>query len=354
MKILIACGGTGGHIFPGIALAEEFSILCPDAEIVFVGTTRGLEQRIFSGSKWRLELIEAVSFADKSGFEKITSLFPFLVSFLRTRSLILKENPDLILGVGGYASAPVLIAGRLSGKNCYAIEPNAIPGLSNRLATYFVKEVFVAFDGMEKYFGRKAIKTGVPIRRSIKSRADHFKDLSKKTVLIFGGSQGAKAINENVLKALNHLGDLKETVTWIHQIGSFANLAEVEAEYARLGFQAEVYPFINDMATVYDKADFCISRSGANSVAELLFLQKPCLLIPYPNSASNHQEANAKQMADLGIAKMLQEKELTPEKLASMLREILTTPTSLSKMKTAFGPQKREFAAEVIAKRMLA
>lgn len=353
MKILIACGGTGGHIFPGIALAEEFLLLRRDAEIVFVGTPRGLEERIFSGSKWRLELIKAVSFADKRGWNKILSLPGFFVSVWKCGRLLRKEKPDLVFGVGGYAAAPVLIAARFLGVPSYAIEPNAVPGLSNRLARFFVREIFVAFDGMEKFFGRKVVKTGVPIRRSIKSRSDHFKDTSRRTLLVFGGSQGAKAINEAVIGALPLLADLKDRISWMHQVGRDADLAAVQAEYARFGFDAEVTPFIDEMATAYDKADFCVARSGANSVAELLFLKKPSLLIPYPLAAADHQTANARRMVDLGVARMIPESELDPEKLATLLRELLLSPDGLSRMQSSFGPGQPDFAAAIIAKRIL-
>lgn len=352
MKIVIACGGTGGHIFPGIALAEEFLLLRSDAEIVFVGSPRGLEEGIFSGSKWRLELVEAVSFADKRGWNKVLSLPRFFASVWKCGRLLRREKPDLVFGIGGYASAPVLIAARFLGVSSYAIEPNAVPGLSNRLARFFVREVFVAFDGMEKFFGRKGVKTGVPIRRLIRSRADYFKDTSRRTVLVFGGSQGARKINETILSALPRLADLKDRISWIHQVGRDADCGMAQAEYARFGFEAEVHPFIADMATAYDKADFCVARSGANSVAELLFLKKPSLLIPYPLAAADHQTANARRMVELGIARMIPESELDSEKLAALLREILFSPDGLSRMRSSFGPTNPDFAAALIAKRV--
>lgn len=353
MKIVIACGGTGGHIFPGIALAEEFLLLRPDAEIVFVGTSRGLEEGILAGSKWRLELVKAVSFADKRGWNKVLSLPGFFASVCDCGRLLRKEKPDLVFGVGGYASAPILIASRFLGVPCYAIEPNAVPGLSNRLGRFFVREVFVAFDRMEKFFGRKAVKTGVPIRRLIRLRADHFKDTSRKTVLVFGGSQGAKAINDAVIKALPHLADLKDRVSWIHQVGRDADIPEIEIAYASNGFAAEIHPFITDMATAYDKADFCVARSGANSVAELLFLKKPSLLIPYPYAAADHQTANARKMVELGVARMIPESELDSEKLATLLRAILFSPDGLPQMRSSFGAENPDFAAAIIAKRVL-
>lgn len=330
MKILLACGGTGGHVFPGVALAENFEKKVRGVEIVFIGTPRGIEKDVIGKTKWRLEMIETPTFADKNGFRKLSAVFKLFGAFRQSRLLLKKERPSLVVGVGGYVAAPLLIMASLMCIPTLTLEPNAIPGLSNRLLKYFTTRVVTSYPEAQKYFGKKGLLLGVPVRGEIlrESRVPS----PKKVIFIFGGSRGAKAINEGITKALPYLKDLKNGIHFVHQVGPQSNPEIFSAAYQQQGMSAEVYPFIEKMGIFYAKADLVIARAGANTVAELVAVGIPGLLIPYPHAQGNHQEANARYLEKSGGALVLLESEMSGERLARMIRELLTTPETLKTM----------------------
>ena len=330
MKVLIACGGTGGHLFPGMALAEAFEEKVPGVEIVFVGTARGLEKNVLSKTKWRLEMMQVASLADKKGFKKITASAGLLRSFTQSFSLLKKERPDLVVGTGGYASGPVVMTAALMKKPTLVLETNAIPGLTNLCLKHFVDAVVTAYPGMEKYFGNKKTKCfGIPVRKNILHSAKRVTSREPRvTIFIFGGSQGSKRINEAVAAALPYLREMKDAIHFIHQIGRAASKTEYEKYYRDNGFSAEVYPFIEQMAPFYAKTDFAICRSGAGSLAELAAMKIPAILIPYSHAARGHQEANARSLEKGGGAKVLLDQEVNGETLAGKYSPVRKSFTS--------------------------
>lgn len=351
MKILFACGGTGGHIFPGVALAEAIQKLAPKAEIIFIGTRRGLEEKILAKTPWKLLTMDIPSFANRPWLGKLGYGFELLAPCWRGMKIMRAEQPDLVIGVGGYVQVPLFLAAALRKIPLLTIEPNSLPGLANRWLKCLVKEVFIAYPDVKKYFGKKAKLLGVPIRERM-LRAQSLPQ-PKRTVLVFGGSLGAKVINELLLAGLPLLREWKDQIHFIHQIGVRADRLAIERQYQQSGFSAEVIPFIEDMGAVYAKADLVIARAGASTVAELLALAKPALLIPYPHAQGNHQEANARYLEQLGGAKCFPEKDLTEDVLAKAIHGLLDAPDQLRKMSQALGKLNRAEAADRIAQECL-
>ncbi|MDP2599738.1 MAG: undecaprenyldiphospho-muramoylpentapeptide beta-N-acetylglucosaminyltransferase [Deltaproteobacteria bacterium] len=335
MKILMACGGTGGHLFPGMAVAESFGEKVPAAEIVFVGTDRGLEKQVLAKTDWRLEMMRVPSLADKKGLKKIGAVFGVCRSLAQAHRLLKKEKPDLVIGTGGYAAGPVMMLASMRGIPTVAVEPNFVAGLTNRLLKPFVDRVVVANPALEKLFGKKTVVLGVPVRKSILKSYDSttVRRYDRTTVFIFGGSQGAKTINDGMLSALPHLQDLKDKIHFIHQVGGQARVEDFEKAYREAGFSAEVYPFIENMGAFYEKASFVISRAGANTLAELVALKIPALLIPYPFSAAGHQEANAKMIERAGGAVVLNDRHASGEGLSGAVRKMVESPDRLNEMR---------------------
>src|SRR3989338_3290927 len=354
MKMLLACGGTGGHLFPGIALAETFEERVPGVEIVFVGTPRGLEKDVLPKTHWRLEMIASQSLADKKGIKKIEAGFGLFKTLKASCHLIKKEKPDLVIGIGGYAAGPILMMASLLRKPTLTVEPNAIPGMTTRLLKPFVDRVVVAYPQLEEKFGaKKARFFGVPVRKSIIKGAKMATFMGKKVVFIFGGSQGAKTINEGILEALPFLKALNDRIYFIHQIGKQTPVHLVEKAYLENGFQAEVYPFVEKMGPIYGRADLVIARAGANTLAELVALAKPSLLIPYPHAAGGHQEWNARSLEKEGGTKVLLDSEATGEKLAMEIRALLESPGMLKRMERSLEKLGGNQAADKIVEECL-
>lgn len=354
MKVLLACGGTGGDIFPAVAVAQALTEKKKEIEIVFVGTNKGMERAILNKTPWRMETIEKVTFADKKGLKKVNALLPFLKVLVSSFRLLKREKPNVVAGVGGYVAAPVLMMAFSLGIPALTIEPNAIPGLANRVLKYFVGEIIVAYPETERFFGKKASRLGVPVRKDLISGALMTPASDRKIVFIFGGSLGAKKINEGILEALPHLKDWRAKIHFIHQIGSTRDAKSVQETYQRYGFSAEIYPFIEKMGPFYGQADFVISRAGGNTIAELVALQKPSLLVPYPYAREKHQEVHARFLEKIGGAKVLLNEDLTGERLAKTIHEFLSQPELLAKMSKSLKALGSQDAAEKVAQRCLA
>jgi UDP-N-acetylglucosamine--N-acetylmuramyl-(pentapeptide) pyrophosphoryl-undecaprenol N-acetylglucosamine transferase len=331
--MLIAGGGTGGHLFPGIALAEEVTTRHPKNEVIFVGTRRGLEARVVPDCGYKLEVISARGLKGMGPIRLLRALLVLPLSFAESWRILRKYRPDVVVGVGGYASGPVVLAAWLQRVPTAVQEQNALPGLTNRILGHFVKIVFIAFAESRRYFPAGKIQLiGNPIRRMLldnylRSRRAH----DKFTVLVFGGSQGAQGINDRVVEALDDLGELKSELHFIHQTGT-KDLDRIRGEYARRGFSAEVVDFIVDMSTAYARAELVICRAGAATLAELTVCKKASILIPFPAAADNHQEVNAQAMVAGGAALMFRESELTGRRLAEQIRRLKADPNALSKM----------------------
>lgn len=350
MRVLIAGGGTGGHLFPGIALAEEVTTRHPQNDVVFVGTRRGLEARVVPAAGFKLETITSRGLKGMSPVNLLLGVLALPLSFLESLYLLFKYKPDVVVGVGGYSSGPVVMAAWMLGIPTAVQEQNALPGATNKLLGKFVKAVFLAFDEARRFFPEKKIHViGNPIRRKLldnylRSSIAH----DKFTILVFGGSLGAKGLNSRVLDALKHLEDLKPELKFIHQTGK-ADLDTVRAGYAEKNYDAEVVEFIDDMSGAYAKSELVICRAGATTLAELTVCKKAAILVPFPFATDDHQAVNAGALVNAGAAVMFREAELDGAKLAAEIRALKADGERRKKMEKAAGMLGRPEAAREIA-----
>jgi UDP-N-acetylglucosamine--N-acetylmuramyl-(pentapeptide) pyrophosphoryl-undecaprenol N-acetylglucosamine transferase len=323
-SVIIAGGGTGGHIYPGIAIAQEFKRRNPNCEIVFIGTARGLETKIVPREGFKLELIEVAALKGVSSGRRIKSLLLLPKSIFVVRSLIQKYKPDVVIGVGGYASGPMLLIASLLGVPTMVAEQNALPGFTNRVLARFVKAAAVSFAEAQSFFRGKAEITGNPVRAEFFSVPPRTPG-NVTNILITGGSQGARAINEAMMTALPALAENKDELAIVHQTGEL-DFEKVKAAYATSPLQAEVKPFIEKMVEEFTKADFVISRAGATTVAELAAAGRPAIMIPLPWAADDHQRKNAEAVERAGAGRMILQSELSGERLASELLVLAKDP----------------------------
>lgn len=333
MRLLIAGGGTGGHLFPGVAIAEELRAREPDAAITFVGTARGIEARVLPELGWPLALIEVSGLKTVGILGAIRGLFRLPKALWQARKVVKAFAPDAVIGVGGYASGPVVLMARLRGIPTAICEQNSIPGLTNKILGRVVRAVFLSFQESARFFRPKKIQlTGNPVRRDLvqKLLAAPPPAGERVHVLVSGGSLGAVAVNELASQALIELA--KTTPLAItHQTGE-KDLAATAKRYADAGVTADCRAFIKDMATTYLAADLVIGRAGATTVAELAIAGKPAIFIPYPFAADNHQEINAREMATAGAALMFRQSELTAEKLRTALAPLVADAEKRAEM----------------------
>ena len=333
MRLLIAGGGTGGHLFPGVALAEELRAREPDAAIKFVGTRRGIEARVLPDLGWDLEFIEVSGLKTVGTLGAVKGMFRLPRALWQARRIVKAFKPDAVIGVGGYASGPVVLAAKLRGVPTAICEQNSIPGLTNKVLGKLVRSVFLSFDESKRFFNaKKIVMSGNPVRRDLvqKLLGSAPEQRTGISVLVVGGSQGAVAVNELAANALARLA--KETPLAItHQTGE-KDLEPTSARYRDAGVTADCRAFIKDMAAAYQHADLIIGRAGATTVAELAIAGKPAIFIPYPFAADNHQELNAKEMADKGAALMFRQAELTADKLVDALRPLIVDSSRRSQM----------------------
>lgn len=348
MKLLLAGGGTGGHLFPAIALAEQLKIEEPQSEVLFVGTERGLEARMLPELGWTLKTIEMSGWAGRGGLDRLKVLGMLLKSFSQSRAILQQFKPDVVVGVGGYASVPALLAAKTLGVPYLVHEQNAWPGLANRLLGRWAKRVCLSFDEADRAFHRSAtVLTGNPVRAGMERCPNLPED--KLCLLVFGGSQGARAINRAVVAALPHLDEWRDNLTIIHQAGH-ADYEATQRGYDDNGWtNAEVQPFITDMVSAYAKASLVVCRAGATTLAELAVCGRPAILVPYPHAAAGHQAANAQALASKGAAVMIEEPDLTAERLAKLISGLLHDRASLTSMAaTAKSLARREAAARLL------
>jgi UDP-N-acetylglucosamine--N-acetylmuramyl-(pentapeptide) pyrophosphoryl-undecaprenol N-acetylglucosamine transferase len=347
VRVLIAGGGTGGHLFPGVAVAEAFRTRNSTVEILFVGTGNRMEVSTLSKKGFDHVSITAEGLKGRGLWRQMRSLLKIPVAVWQALRIIRRFVPDIIIGLGGYASGPVALAARSAGKRVVIHEQNILPGLTNRIAAHLADRVCLSFpDDYQRFKPSKTIVTGNPVRRELlaargeKEGADSFK------VLIVGGSQGAHAINGAVIKALDHLKGLARMV-FVHQTGA-KDAAWVKEAYSSRGIRAEVEPFFVDMATAYADANLVVCRAGATTVSELMVLGKPAVFIPFPFAANNHQELNARYVADAGGAEVLLERDLSGSALAGRLDDYMANPNMLKAMEKRVRTLARPDAADAI------
>jgi UDP-N-acetylglucosamine--N-acetylmuramyl-(pentapeptide) pyrophosphoryl-undecaprenol N-acetylglucosamine transferase len=350
MRLLVAGGGTGGHVFPGIALAEEVVTRHPANDVVFVGTSRGLEASVVPQAGFPIELVDVKGLKGKGLAQTLRNLLLLPFAFVQSLRILRKWRPDVVVGVGGYASGPVVLVAWLLRIPTAVQEQNAIAGFTNRILGRVAKAAFTAFPEAAEHFPRRKVyQLGNPIRRTL---MENFMRPEVKhptpRVLVFGGSQGAHALNMRVIEALPHLADLRETIRITHQTGA-KDRDYVEKGYRACGFVPDVREFIHDMSAAYAETDLVVCRAGATTLAELTVCKKPSILVPFPAAADNHQVQNAKSLVDAGAATMIEERDLTGELLASEIRAILSSPERRDRMARAAGRLGSPQAAKEIA-----
>jgi len=345
MRAVLAGGGTGGHVIPALAIAQELRDLY-SAEVMFVGTRRGIENRLVPAAGFELRLVEVGALKNVSVARRIETLTALPAAIFRSWKILSNFRPDVVIGVGGYASGPAMLAAALSGVPTLVFEPNVVPGFANRVMAPIVSAAGVHFQETRRHFQRCQV-TGVPVRRA-------FFSLPPKppggppTLLVFGGSQGAHAINEAVTNSLAALIERVPGIHLIHQTGE-RDYNDAQAAYRRSGVGAEVFPFIEDMPKMFARADLLMCRSGASTVAEVTAAGKPAIFIPFPHAADDHQLRNAEALARAGAAVLIAEKDLTSEGLVRVVRELLCDPARLARMSAASRKLAHPDAAREIA-----
>jgi len=333
VKILIAGGGTGGHLFPGVAIAEEFRRRDRTNNVLFIGTKRGLEARVLPQLGFDLETLEVEGIKGRGITRSMAALAKIPPSLIQSSRIIRGYGPNVVIGVGGYASGPAVLAARFMGVPTAIAEQNAIPGETNKILGRFAARIFVSFPETAHWFRKDRVRvTGNPIRAAIAGA--HQRDRKPGEpfgLLIFGGSQGAHRINLAVLEALPHLGDLKGKIRITHQTGK-DDLEMVKKGYSDQAMEADVLPFITDMASAYGKADLLVCRAGATSIAEITASGKAALFIPFPFAVNDHQTKNAELLVNRGAAEMIPERDLTGENLSGIIRRLAKEPGRIEEM----------------------
>jgi UDP-N-acetylglucosamine--N-acetylmuramyl-(pentapeptide) pyrophosphoryl-undecaprenol N-acetylglucosamine transferase len=348
MQVVIAGGGTGGHVFPALAVGGEF--VKRGANLLFVGTKKGLESELVPKRGWDIEYLSASKWKGQSKLKRLLTVFQMPFAILRAFGILSRFKADVVIGVGGYVSVPTLLAAILKRSPTLIMEQNSIPGLANRVLGRFVKKICVTYPASKLYFkDEKTLITGNPTREEIREVGNSLPSFQGKFVLMcFGGSQGARSINEALLSSLRLLRDRRDVIKIIHQVGINMDIDVVRGVYEKEGFNAEVYRFIDDIADCYSRSHMAICRAGATSVAELMVVARPAVLVPYPYAANNHQEMNAKYVADNGGAVMLLDKDLNGEEIAKLIVGFMNQTQKLVSMNEAMKNMARPDAAEKI------
>jgi len=345
MRLLLAGGGTGGHLFPAVAIAQHLLANDAGSEVLFVGTEQGIEADVLPRLQLPLKTIDIAGFVGKPWGAKL-ALLPKLFKSLRQSLAILDQfRPNVVLGVGGYASGPVLVAATQRGVPIVIHEQNAHPGLTNRLVGRWASSCCLSFPETERYFPSGSThQTGNPVREEIRKCPPL--PSGKPQLLVFGGSRGAHAINEAVLAALPHLSGLKGSMQIVHQTGR-ADEQLVREGYRDAGWEdVVVTPFIDDMATAYATSHLVVCRAGATTIAELTVCGRAALLIPFPHAAGDHQTANAVALAEKGAALHLDQSHLSGERLAELLAGLCNDRRRLEEMAGSARTFGRPDAAE--------
>lgn len=317
----------------GVAMAREFLKRDPRCQIWFVGTGRELESEILAREGFRHERIDVVGLKGV-GFKKFfVSVARLPKSLFQSFALLREMKPNLVIGLGGYASGPFVLAAALRTVPTLIVEPNAVPGVANRMLAFFVDQIAVAFAETKRYFRGKGVETGIPIRASFLAipRKERGPDFS---LLIYGGSQGSHAINQAVCDALPLLKDYADRLRVVHQTGE-ADQASVAGAYRAAGIAGDVRSFITDMAAEFQKADLIISRSGASTIAELTAAGKASVLIPFPAAADNHQQKNAEILAHARAAIVIEQRRLSGALLAKQITQLMDHPDKITEMENA-------------------
>jgi UDP-N-acetylglucosamine--N-acetylmuramyl-(pentapeptide) pyrophosphoryl-undecaprenol N-acetylglucosamine transferase len=347
MKVIIAGGGTGGHLFPAVAVGEAMIRERPGTDVLFVGTTAGLEARWMPRSGLRYELFEVHGLRGHNLVERVRAIGEFVAALRRARGLLRSFGADLVVGAGGYASAPMAMAALMACTPLVLMEENTRPGLSNRMLWRFARKVCVGFDEAVPFFNSpKVVISGNPVRFNIEPSPLRLHEPLQ--ILVLGGSTGAHRLNEGVVNALRNLRETVIKFTLVHQTGE-ADVGLVKGGYAALGCRAHVVPFIDDMAAALARADLVVARSGAMTVSEVALAGRPAVFVPYPFHRDRQQELNAQVLKGRGAAVIVADDERLGENLAAALRELIADPARLARMGAEARTAAKPDAARIIA-----
>lgn len=351
--LLLAGGGTGGHVFPMVAVGEAVERLQPGAEVVYVGTAKGLEARILPGLGARLELMDVAPLRGQSVLASVRAVGRAAGAVHEASRLLDRVRPDVVLSAGGYAAGPVSLAARLRGIPVAVLEPNSILGLANRLLAPFAARAYLSFPEVERYFRPSVIlRAGVPLRRAF-ARCELPAPTGKTRLLVLGGSQGAQAINEAMPEAIAALAASGIAVDCLHQTGA-GNDEAVRKRYAELGLaHVRVSPFVDRMFESIAEAELIVGRAGASTLAEICAVGRASILLPYPFAAGDHQRQNAESLARAGAAIAIPQSE-APARLAQELGALVRDRVLLTEMARRAAERGRPDSADVIAEDLLA
>ncbi len=349
--VVIAGGGTGGHLYPGIAVAHALRKRDPRTAVSFVGTARGIEARVVPQEGFELDLIRSAGLKGKSAGAVARGVGLLPLSALDAWHVLSRRRPDLVIGVGGYSSGPVVALAAVRGIPTLLLEQNATPGLTNRWLARLVDAAGVTYESSLRFFHGHGFVSGNPVREAFLAIGPAPAAIGgERRVLVFGGSQGAHAINQAMVAAAAHIRDVPGTCLIVHQTGS-RDLEAVTAGYAAAGIEADVRAFISDMPHQMAAADLIVCRAGATTLAEITAAGRAAILVPYPHATDDHQRANARTIEAAGAAVVLEEADLTGERLAAEIRALLTDDERRQAMATRARGLARPDAADVIAAR---
>jgi UDP-N-acetylglucosamine--N-acetylmuramyl-(pentapeptide) pyrophosphoryl-undecaprenol N-acetylglucosamine transferase len=357
LRVVVAGGGTGGHLFPGVAVARELLRRQPEATVTFAGTARGIETRVIPREGFQLDLLRSTGLRGRSPASLARALLLLPMGGMDAWRILSRRSPDVVIGVGGYSSGPVVLAAAMRRIPTLLLEQNAIPGLTNRLLARIVDAAAVTFEETVSFFGRRGFVTGNPVRADFLDGASQLEPASAARVgapgiLIFGGSQGSHAINMAMVAAAARLAAYPGRLAITHQTGE-RDLELVRDEYRRAGLTARVEPFLFAMDREVKAADLVVSRAGATTIAELTAAGKPALLIPLPTAADDHQRKNADVLVRAGAAEVIDERALTGDRLASRIIALADDAPRRTAMARAARTLAKPDAARVIVDKVL-
>ena len=355
MRVVIAGGGTGGHLYPGIAVARELQRRVPDAGVSFAGTARGIESRVVPREGFTLDLLRSAGLKGKSLRARLRGASLVPLGLADAWRILSARRPDVVVGVGGYSSGPVVMAAALRGIPTMVLEQNAVPGLTNRVLSRVVRAAAVTYDETLAFFRGRGFVAGNPVRAEFFQAAEtraHGDASVPPRVLILGGSQGAHAINVAMVAAAAELARQQPQFRLVHQTGE-RDLAFVRQGYEAAGLAARVEAFLDPVAPEMTSADVVICRAGATTLAELAASGRPAVLIPFPNATDDHQRKNAMVLANAGAAMCIDERDLSGAGLASAIVGLAADRPTLAKMSDAMRRFARPDAARRIVDRIL-
>ncbi len=363
MKIILSGGGTGGHIYPALTIADQIKQIEPQAEIFFVGTREGLEKDIIPRYGYPLKFIEVAGFKRSLSLDTLRSIKKLFSGLSQANQLIKEIQPDLVIGTGGYVCGPIVLLAALHKIPCCIQEQNAMPGVTNKILSHWVEKIFLGYQEAGKYFKGHAQKvyTGNPIRTEIlrhekqEAMEELGLDTKKKTILVSGGSRGARSINKAMVEVELALSG-RDDVQILHATGDInyeGHLQELE-QGGGVADNIQIRPYLHNMPVALAAADLAIFRAGAIGLAELTAKGVPAVLVPYPYATANHQEFNARAIAEEGAAKVILDKALTGKGILEIVEYLLIHPEELQQMQQAAAKLGQPRAAENIARQALA